>query len=524
MDEQLRDNVECLLRGRPDAPAPEFLERLEARLRHPAPLPRWTIPTFFVAATLLIALVTVFVWEKTPPPIVKTPVQETPDAVDGADDDNAPAYESFFIRGGIAVAVELTDIQPSPNIFSGRAVTSQKTTWKISESVIGSTKETSLDVAYLIVAGSRYLRNAELNPAIYTKGAKRIFLLAGPVAKAASIEVEEAGQFLDIADSPEARKSLEALAKRAAKHATRYLEIVALIQKSELADPVERGEIIDSIAKGGRDALPHLDAILRSDVPQSVRTIAWNLQQRIVWNGHADLHDRLVAFVQRNSYAMLRPVDSQMSTGRKAIDLADDCLRFAPRQAISWLIERLDNESRAGDKEMPLVCQNALCLLNEITDFSYEPWHVGQDGAEEHNAKLRQEWKAWWSKMRSKPEADWCFGLTAIEKAGLKRLWLPPLGEVETSPRPTPVLRDGDLVVAKKLGMRAVPFLLKSVCINPPRATLWETGTVEWNPTAMKLIEAIADRTFGDLNPEARQPDGDNQKALDAAKAWAGAK
>jgi hypothetical protein len=286
---------------------------------------------------------------------------------------------------------------------------------------------------------------------------------------------------------------------------------------------VERGDILDSLAKDGGKILSLLYAILRSTASSDIRTTAWTLAQRIQWEGHAELQERLETFVKHNGYAMLRPVNSQMYSGRKAIDLAHDCLRLAPRAAIAWLVAQLDNETLAAAEDRPLVCQNALCLLNEISDFSYEAIHSGDSAADrEHNAGVRGQWKTWWAAMRLKPETDWCFGLSAAEKAGLKRLWLPPIGPVETTPLPEPVLTDDDLLLAKKLGKRAVPFLIHSLCIDPPRYTMWETGTVEWNPTALKLIEAISGQTFGafDVEREERKLEGKNKAILEKAQAW----
>ena len=524
MDEQLRDSVDRLLRDRVDAPSPEFLDRMESALRRPAPRDRWNVVSFLVAASLLLALVTLFVRRDPGPTPGDTgpKVQESPEFDDVVLTERSHEFESFFLRGADAVAVELTAIQPSPGVYCGVLKTAQRTTWRVTDRLAGKSKLTSINVAYLLVAGSRYLRGAQLDPDRYSKGTRRILVLAGPNRDDEIIEDGEDWPFLDLPDTAGNRRALQALATRAKEGAARLRDVTTVLEKAAKADPVLRGDLLDGLARQGRALLPFVDAARGSAEDPDLRRTAWELQSRIEWDGHPELADRLHDFVRNNRYAMLRPVDSKMATGRKAIELADDCLRLAPRAAMAYLLDRLDDETEIGEKGHPLACQNALCLLIEITGYSTDGLRTWDktDASREHNAKLRQEWKSWWRTQRLKPSTSWCFGLTATEKSKLKMMWLPDRGDVETFPKPLPILSEADLAFAKQLGHRAVPFLLRCLCIDPPRMTLWETGSVEWNPTALTLLDSASGRSFGTFDPAIRTCDGSNKALLEKWKEW----
>jgi hypothetical protein len=496
MDEQLRDNVERLLRHRREEPSPEFLARLEARLREPARRPR--------GAPILVT------HADRPGAAALTPQDEAlfDDPVLA---ENAWRHLGTLLAGG--AAFEATGKAPE-----GLHTNPFYAVDRVLHGEVGAKKVTirrtlpSLPPKWMMrdfpTAGARYV--VLLLPDDAPKAKSGDLFGAAAVAAAIPIphtpaNVKAVERLAALAKSKEARKELEA--------------VLAALETARLEESaVERGEMLDAVARRGRAVLPYLHAVALSAAPS--RGLARELVDRILWGGHADLRRELVAFATTNGYGMLRAINTRTSSGRRALELADAALREAPRAAIALLIELLDDERVLEGGVW--VCQNALCLLIEITDRAVTPFHtMGQEDAARHNAELRREWRAWWASMRGKPEADWFFGLAPAEKSRLKMMWLPAPGEVETFPAPPPVLREEDLAFATKLGARAAPFLLASVCVDPPRATLWDAEHVEWNPTALKLLEAATGVSFGGFDPKDPRRDGANRAVLRKWQDWA---
>lgn len=497
MDEQLRDNVEKLLRGRAEAPSQEFLARVERTLPAPRRRDRGNFIAFAIAASLAVVAVT---WamlqsppgESTSPAADVFSLQEEPEVEfdDPLLSEKVPFFLGWFMQNGAA--------------FVG--VTGEHLQWR--DPAMGVQRMTTAARIDEIIAGpiqkghivpeegwSHVVDDLDYSP----YGHRKVIFLVPPFEGGADPK-EGTPWVKSLWYMPFSEKNRDALAVLATKASSSK----AKAELKEVRALLEHGRPLGIKI---HDLLPYLYAIQCLEASDAVRQKAQEIIDKIEWGGgHPQLKEELKKFVMSNDYPMLRAVNSRVKSGRDAIELAGKALRLAPRASINLLLSHLVDDTLRNERgNVVHRGQNALTLLIEITDRGIEPWHLPADTEEKkrHNATLRADWKEWWSEMRRDLVAAWCFGLKPEEKDRLKMSWLPdpaPNGVESLTNRNDFALKPEDLEYAKKLGRRAVPFLLHSLRIDPPRATIWEEGQVEWNPWALQLLEAAAGVAFGPLD------------------------
>lgn len=433
MDEQLRDNVERLIRRPGDPPSREFLARLEGRLApRPAPRRAW-FPAAVAAAAVLGA--TSWLIFRAPSP------------------DPGPAQDA---------GAEFDDPVDSEN------------SWKyVGAALLGARLEEK-------------------------EGRLRLLLAYQGKETAAWIDA-------DVPATPGNRKAIEAVRAKARQPA-----LVAQLQEA---------------ASGALDGKPLsvLWAVnLKDGLPMDLKRRAYEAIQEQLWKGDRALEEDLKRFIETNDYYMLRAINSKATSphAREAIDLAHRALRGPWRSAVNLAMSRLDDEKVVAETWGPrLRAQNAITLLIEITDRFTESI---RPGSADHNAAVRTSWRTWWAEARKRDPSTWCDGLTPAEKADLRDAWLPAIGEVENAEtlHPSEPAAAGR-ALAKRLGLKAAPYLVRMICVDPPRATLWETGTVEFNQAALRLLGEATGVSFGTFDLGQRRPEGRNRVLLWAWKRWA---
>lgn len=474
----LESNVERLLKGRGAEASAAFRERMEARIEGPHPAPRRDV-LFFAAAASLIIVSTLWFIAQAP---ISPPPDGIPTVLPGFDDpvmaSRRPLLLGRFLQGGSALSAEVVTVDLNPG-FVGLRVTVR---YRVTGTIAGPPMKGDLDGLFHFGGDEMAL----FHDSDCVEGAKRL-LIAVPDRPTPTIDWRA-----QMADTPANRAALALLAGRMKdpEFLERREEVLRRV-RSGLPGDRERLLALDEEALPGLYSLPN---------DEEVGDPARSLIRQIEWKRQPELGDEILDYLREADARVHRPVNSRVDgpRSRQAIELADRILRGPWKTSIDLLIRHLDNSLMAG-KGPRRRCDNALTLLIETTDRVTRPF--GAQDEDEFNTRERAAWRAWWLQHRDLDPASWCFGLTPAEKADLKRSWLADPGEVErVRDRRDPPLAPDGVELARKLGRRAVPFLLHSILIDPPRATIWREGSVEWNPAALTLLETAAGRRFGDFD------------------------